>query len=63
MKVFRFTNSNRSFLSASDPNKSGMAMKLDSLLCYVFVSSAEFLGPDRAERSIAFLSDFELTDQ
>ena len=30
------------------------------LSLYVFVS---FFGPGRAERSIAFLSDFELTDQ
>ena len=33
---------------------------LGNPLLYVFVS---FFGPDRAERSIAFLSDFELTDQ
>ena len=33
---------------------------LGNPLLYVFVS---FFGPDRAERSIAFQSDFELTDQ
>ena len=38
--------------------ESGMIGK--PFVIYVFVS---FFGPDRAERSIAFLSDFELTDQ